>query len=312
MRRLSRCVLLLFMPFVLIFSFGFSVSADAKMNYFGKCEAVITVLTDSDETEFNEKLQKNIDAYNQQSKDVDVVTLQTTEKIDGGYMVKVKLRRIDKLGGVCIVDYSKLTTAMDEGNEIRDTLTAWYKGDLRTKGKVVKGGELESVRIDKNDNPGVKIKPKSADGNTVDIENLIDFAKKQKNCNILTYKFFDVAEISEIKISFPSEIVYHGGLSSEITSENEIVIKPASLSVTIDGEERDGVMSAMGYVVFETGTSPVLVVALIIVALLFVAGVVILFLVFGIKQGGIAIAKEELLNRNEQKTKGGVDNETAE
>ena len=71
-------------------------------------------------------------------------------------------------------------------------------------------------------------------------------------------------------------------------------------------------MSAMGYVVFETGTSPVLIVTLIIVALLFVAGVIILFLVFGIKQGGIAIAKEELLNKNRQKTKGGTDNETAE
>lgn len=312
MRRLSKCVLLLFMPFVFIFSSGFSVSAEAEMNYFGKCEVSISILSDLDENFFNERLQKYIDSYNQQSKDIDVVTLLSTEKNDGGYVVKVKLRRIDKLGGVCIVDYSKLKTAMDEGNEIRDTLTAWCKGDLRTKGKVIKGGELESVRIDKNYNPGVTIKPKSSDGNTVDIENLIDFAKNKKNCNIVIYKFFDVAEISEIKISFPSKIVYHGGLSSEIYSENGIVIKPAPLSVAINGEKKENLMSAMGYVVFETGTSPVLIVTLIIVALLFVAGVIILFLVFGIKQGGIAIAKEELLNKNRQKTKGGTDNETAE
>ncbi len=309
MRRLAKCVLFLFIPVVFMFSCGFTVSAEAKMNYFGKSEARVSVLTDADEETFGDRLQKNVDAYNQQSKDVDVVTVKSTEKIDGGYIVNVKLRRIDKLGGACIVNYSDFKTAMREGNEILDTVSSWYKGDLRTKGKVVKGGILESVRIDKNMNAGLRIKPCLADESVLDMEGLSNLAAKKNNRNIIVYKFFDVAEISEIRLSFPSKIVCYGGISSEIGADNEIVIKPTGISAAIDGEQKEDVMSAMGYVVFETGTSPVLIAVLIIVAVLLIAAIVILFIVFGVKQGGIALAKEKLLAKSEHKKNEENDNE---
>ena len=286
----TRLAALLAVMMVFVCCSGFTAAGDAEIYYSGKGEIAVSVVFDQNEEEF----RKLVDEYLRQYRYIDqdeLVTLDKIEKTEGGYIVYADFRRIDKVKCVGQFEIGALRDYAAEGSQTKWNLEYWAAQDYQVTRRVYFDSTVHSVSLDSGSGRKYYCTPKNADGIDVDVETLCKFGESaEDSTRILTFCMFLSDSVASIRVTLPGEISYYAGDAVTLDGENSFTIVPQKITakVTVDGvTEKEPVCTAIGYVVFDRGTSPVaiaFIVIAVVVGLALVATLLIALYRAGLKR----------------------------
>ena len=257
---------------------GFTASGDAKIYYSGKGEIAVTVTSDKNEEEFRSVVDEYIRQYKYIDQD-ELVVLNRIEKTDDGYVVYADFRRLDKVKCVGQFELDSLSSYTVDGSQTKWNLEYWAGQDYQITRRVYFDSLSRSVSLDSGAGRQYFCTPKTADGTDIDVEALCQYGENTAdNIRILTFCMFLSDSVSSVHVTLPGKISHFAGDAVTLDGENSFTITPQKITakVAIDGAtEKEPVSTAIGYVVYDRGTSP----ALSVFIILGVAAVLILIVV---------------------------------
>ena len=112
----------------IVFGCGFTATGEAELYYSGKSEIAVNVQSDKNEEEFGEIVNEYIRQYRYIDKAL-LVEAKKIEKIEGGYKVIAKTRRIDKVKGVGQFELEAFNRYAADGSQTKWNLEYWAGQD---------------------------------------------------------------------------------------------------------------------------------------------------------------------------------------
>lgn len=257
---------------ITLFAFcgGSKASGTVDFSYSMKSEAVISFLSEQNETEFYATIENNIKGINLISGDDDIVKLISVSKTNLGYDVKLSLRRIDKLKGVGTFDFSALNNFFIEGSERRRLMENWSNGVWRYSGTAAINGERGHIDVSREQEGKTEVLPKNAQNQTIAFENFISETKNKSDLKCVS--FFmpalneTIGEIDFLTLKIDGKIEYYAGNGIEKIDENTVKLTPRIIKADVTETNESGepvveknadIQIVYGYLAFSQGLSPV-------------------------------------------------------
>lgn len=107
---------------------GSSANGSVNFGYDMKSSVEIKINSELSLDQIKASVEAYADGYNLLSGDDDIVTVKNIEPTDGGYIITVKLRRIDKVKGMGDFDFASLSDFLAEGSERSRLIEGWANG----------------------------------------------------------------------------------------------------------------------------------------------------------------------------------------
>ncbi len=209
---------------------GANISATLKHN--GKSEAELTCVSSLNYDDFKAKVDTKVSEYNIASGYSDAITVKSVSSTEGGYNVKVALRRADKVKIQGSFQYSSWSEFAVEGSEAKKLVENGAKGNISTTVQAYYEGKLASVSISRSDR--VEVKPYNVSGESVETEIFLnEAASAGKNDKMLFFRVFDVSSVSKVSLSLPGTLRYVGGEGVKANGSSEVEITPVNVPVTV-------------------------------------------------------------------------------
>lgn len=320
-KKRIACILCALCTIALAFpAFGFAMSGDAEVGRNGKATVKLTIQSELGLSEFTEKVNSYVTAWCNDSSDMagdtNAVVVDSIRSADGGYVVTVHTRRIDKINVTANMDFAPASEYAVPDSMERRGLRDFMRGRYGATITSIKGDEHNSVTIASDRHASLKATAHDASGKVYDDERDVEneqvdyfveggdvgvfesLEKANDNTKITKFLFADVDSVTEATVSFPGKIKFYGGIGAELVDENTIKLGtgtvPASIISTdpdVDPYNKD-VKILAGWAVVDYGASP-LTIALAVIAAAVVGGGIAAFCIYITKLGKKAIAKEE-------------------
>lgn len=248
---------------------GFTTTGDASVKHSGKAEAVFTVKSDAARDDFVRRVEEKVNGINIVSGASDMVTVRGITETDGGYEVKVQLRRLDKVKAHGEYDLAKFNDCVAEGSMSSRLLESMYKANLSCTMPMYYNNYLGQITLLKERT--VEIKPHDAAGRELSLEEFVAAGRVDTKSSMFMFRAVDVANIETIRITLPGKIKYYGNERIEVVDESTFRIAPFDVKAQLlknsvvveDGVEKieptvttETVGAIMGYVVYEKSASP--------------------------------------------------------
>lgn len=310
----AQVIAVLMIPVLFLCCSGFTATADAQIFYSGKGSIAVTVTSDKNEAEF----RSVVDEYFRQYKYIDqdeLVVLKQIEKTDDGYVVYADFRRIDKVKCVGQFEIDSLSGYTADGSQTKWNLEYWAAQDYQITRRVYFDSLSRSVSLDSGAGRQYFCTPKTADGTDIDVEALCQYGENTAdNIRILTFCMFLSDSVSSVHVTLPGKISHFAGDAVTLDGENSFTITPQKITakVAVDGvTEKEPVSTAIGYVVYDRGMSPVLLTIImigVVAVLILIAVIVIALYRAGLKR----IRRLEGNMTDDQNETGGADRRALE
>lgn len=291
MRKLLAASLAFFISaLAIVFGCGFTATGEAELYYSGKSEIAVNVQSDKNEEEFGEIVNEYIRQYRYIDKAL-LVEAKKIQKIEGGYKVIAKTRRIDKVKGVGQFELEAFNRYAADGSQTKWNLEYWAGQDYKITRRVYFDSVSSSVSLSSKAGKKYYCTPKTAAGDDVDLDTFCAFGENSKDrVRILTFCLFLSDAVTSVRVKLPGAISHYAGDAVVLDGENGFILQPKKIDaqVTLNGVTEDrSVSAAIGYVVFDRGFSPVARVFIILgvaAAIALIAAIVIALYRAGLKR----------------------------
>lgn len=276
---------------------GFTLSANAEMNYFGKGTVLVDVVSDESIDVVEDKVQAMLEGYNSVSTRSNVVNLNKISGSENGYTAEIGFQRIDKVKGLGNISYGKFSDLLSEGSEMSELLSRWESGKLRDSAIVVKYGKSSSVVVKNEYNTGIRIRPELVNGSDTDVESLANNSSLSKD-KMFIFRLYDVENVSSVTIRFPGKVKAVSSVGLSVIDERTIKLTPVAIIADVTGTNnevrpQDTIQSFIGYVVFESGVNPIIIAVIIAIVVLIFVVLILMYFYYGYKKGIIKKLRAE-------------------
>ena len=253
-----------------VFCGGAKASGTVEFSYSMKSEAILSIESELSLTEFNEKLDAQINIINLISGDNDIVKKGSVTKTASGYDVKLQFRRIDKLSGIGTFGFSGISDYLTEGTENRRLIENWANGSWRYEKNAAISGGRGHVAISRDHEGKQEVLPANAKNEKISFETFLNEAQSKNDLKMVT--FFipalneTIGEVESLVFKIDGKIEYYAGNEIEKIDDNTVKLTPKSLKadITKDGENGDKIVEKnvdidviYGYIAFSQGLSGV-------------------------------------------------------
>lgn len=272
---------------------GSSANGSVNFGYDMKSSVEIKINSELSLDQIKASVESYADGYNLLSGDDDIVTVKNIQPTDGGYIITVKLRRIDKVKGMGDFDFAALSDFLAEGSERSRLIESWANGSWRYSSSVWFGDNRGNVDITREHKGKNEVLPKNANGEILSFENFTATAQNEyPDSDVFLFRMvatqFTLGDITSITLSLPGEVLYYAGNDIAITN-GKIVLTPTVIKGDILKRDANGEITTVkntdikvmyGYVVLNRGMSPVALAAIIAGGVLIVGGLIALYIYF--------------------------------
>lgn len=276
----KRIALLLaaLLVFALLAGGASSSQYDVRIKHSGNGEAAITVQTEESPEEFRQRVETVLEDYRILSTD-DMYELRGIEETEGGYIVRVSFRRLDKIAGMGTTDIADATEYFVETSEAYTRLLRWESGNLRVTVPMMVNHRMGTVRITSGN--GYPVLAKDAAGSSCSLENIHADSETVENSKIITLGLLQLDGVVSIRIRVPGKISYFAGGNCTFLSEDTVEYYPLATPVVVESSDEEGdpvfeqvtAPTIFGYILFDPTLSPLEIVIISVVSAAVVAGV---------------------------------------
>ena len=267
-----------------LFAGGASAGAqyDVKIYHSGKGEATVTVQTDETPSQFRERVESVIGGYRILSSD-DMYELEDISETDGGYIVRVSFRRIDKIRGMGATDFADASEYFVETGENYAQLLRWQSGNLRITVPMMIDNVMGTIRIMSGN--GYPVLAKNAQEENVSLEEILADRGTVDASKIISLGLLDLEGVVSLRIKVPGKIRYYAGGNCTLVAGDTveyIPIQTPAIKEVIDGEGtsvfvEESLPTAFGYILYDPSLSPLAIAAIAVGAALAVVGIAAVF-----------------------------------
>lgn len=280
--KYGKIVLLLaaLLVFVL-FASGASagVQYDVQIYHSGKGEATVTVQTDETPEQFRERVESVIGDYRILSSD-DMYELEDISETDGGYIVRVSFRRIDKIRGMGTTDFADASEYFVETGESYAQLLRWQSGNLRVTVPMMIDGVMGTIRITSGN--GYPVLAKNVQGEDVSLEGILADRETVDASKIISLGLLDLEGVISLRIKVPGKIRYYAGGNCTLVAEDTVEYIPVQTPVIKEVTDSEGfpvfveesIPTAFGYILYDPFLSPLAMTVIVVGSALVVGGIV--------------------------------------
>lgn len=255
-----------------------SLQYNVQISHSGKGEAAITVQTEEALEEFRERVEAVLEDYRILSTD-DMYNLKEIKKTEGGYIVSVTFRRIDKIAGMGTTDIAEATEYFVETSEAYTRLLGWESGNLRVTVPMMIDHRMGTVRI-KSGN-GYPVLAKDESGGSCSLEKIGKDRETVENSKIITLGLLQMEGVVSFRIRVPGRIRYYAGGNCKLVAEDTIEYYPLDTPVVVEVSDDEGnpvfieksSPTVFGYILFEPSLSPLEIVIISVVSAAVVAAI---------------------------------------
>ncbi len=227
MRKLLAAALAFFISAsAIVFGGGVTATGEAELYYSGKSEIAVDVQSDKNEEEFGEIVNEYIRQYRYIDKAL-LVEAKKIEKIEGGYKVIAKTRRIDKVKGVGQFELEAFNRYAADGSQTKWNLEYWAGQDYKITRRVYFDSVSSSVSLSSKAGKKYYCTPKTAAGDDVDLDTFCAFGENSKDrVRILTFCLFLSDAVTSVRVKLPGVISHYAGDAVVLDGENGFILQP--------------------------------------------------------------------------------------
>lgn len=279
-KKIKIFVWLLTLSLLTLILGGWSATGDASIKNNGSVVTVLNVQSEKSHNDFAADLRRIIKGHNDNSGDDDFVKIQSIQSVESGYVVTLKLRRIDKVKAQGDFDWKSLKkhTELAENRKLIENLA---RGNWSNTWSIYYEGKAGSVQLAKSGEGQVPISIYDMENNKQEPDKFIAQALKSRDSDkLFMFRMIDIGGITSFKITFPGKIKYYAGHDISVVNSSTIEAKPRAIKANLvvkyvmdeDGNTSEQILgnqtidAMIGYVVYRQNTSPLtfIVVGLII------------------------------------------------
>lgn len=227
-RILATALALLGLPFAQ----SMSIEGEGTISHSGKSEVTLSISSEKAQGDFESALSSRVKEFNIVSGYNDAVQVKGIALAEGGYQVKMALRRADKVKIKGAISYAKWSSFAAEGSEARKLVENASKGNLSSTSPAYYDGNLSNIEVKRDTR--VPVKPYTLEGEALPVESFLEEAAAAKNHQMMFFaRAFDVGCVTKIRINVPGKLRYYGGEGVTIIDEDTLEITPVDIPCAV-------------------------------------------------------------------------------